>query len=85
MPVGGVTEKVAAAREAGAQRVYIPQDNDRSFLHAQGIAVIPVKNIDEIMAEVFKDSLDTAENNHYAVAGEQVLTAESVSGNNVLS
>lgn len=85
MPVGGVTEKVAAAKEAGAQRVYIPQDNDRSFLHAQGIAVIPVKNIDEIMAEVFKDSLDTAENNHYAVAGEQVLTAESVSGNNVLS
>ena len=85
MPVGGVAEKVAAAKEAGAQRVYIPQDNDRSFLHAQGIAVIPVKNIDEIMAEVFKDSLDTAENNHYAVAGEQVLTAESVSGNNVLS
>ena len=47
--------------------------------------MIPVKNIDEIMAAVFKDSLDTAENNHYAVTGEQVLTAESVSGNNVLS
>lgn len=85
MPVGGVMEKVAAAKESGAERVYIPYENDRSFLHAQGITVIPVKNINEIMSEVFKDHLNTERKPHYAVTGEQVLTAEGTAGNDVLS
>ena len=85
MPVGGICEKVAAAKEAGAQKVYIPYDNDRSFLHAQGIAVIPVKNIDEIMSEIFKDGLNSKEISRYAVGSEQVLTAESVSETHLLN
>lgn len=79
MPVGGVCEKVAAAKEAGANKVYIPYDNDRSFLHARGIAVYPVKTISEVLSEVFKENSETANESHFTVAKEQVLTAESAS------
>ncbi len=76
MPVGGVCEKVNAAKDAGATKVYIPYDNDRSFLHGQGIAVYPVRSISEVMNEVFKKETNI-ENSSYSVPGEQILTAES--------
>lgn len=79
MPVGGVYEKIAAAKEAGATKVYIPRDNDKSFLHGRGIAVYPVTSIMEVLNEVCIGDAETEDNSHFIALKEEVLTAESVS------
>lgn len=53
-PVGGVVAKVEAARLAGVKRCFIPKENyQEMFKNIEGIAVIPVENLDE----VFKGAL----------------------------
>ncbi|MBE5811454.1 MAG: ATP-dependent protease LonB [Clostridiales bacterium] len=47
--VGGVPDKVAAAKAAGLTRVFIPKENDAETLHASGIEVICVSTLAEIM------------------------------------
>lgn len=59
-PVGGVLEKVQAAREAGVETVLIPQENDQEILHMEGITVVPVETIDEVLDRVFREK-STAE------------------------
>lgn len=47
-PVGGIVAKVEAARQAGATRVLIPEENWQSiFADMQGIEVIPVSVVQE--------------------------------------
>lgn len=49
-PVGGIVAKVEAARQAGAEKVLIPQDNYQQLLaEIKGIEVIPVKHIAEVI------------------------------------
>ncbi|MFZ5625847.1 MAG: ATP-dependent protease LonB [Bacillota bacterium] len=49
-PVGGIVAKVEAARQAGAEKVLIPQDNYQQLLaEIKGIEVIPVKHISEVI------------------------------------
>lgn len=52
-PVGGVTVKLEAAREAGIQRVVIPKDNWQELYSKIGINVIPVENIEEVLNVAF--------------------------------
>ena len=53
LPVGGVEEKLEAAKEAGAKRVLIPLANwKRNYVEA-GVEVIPVREIRELLREVF--------------------------------
>lgn len=50
-PVGGVPEKVSAARDAGAKKVLIPVENDQGRLHEmQDIEVIPIIRLEEALA-----------------------------------
>ena len=77
LPVGGVKEKVEAAKSASVTKVFIPKDNDRGYLHSANIAVLPVSGISEITDEVFKNKI--IENNQvYVQSAETVLTAEGV-------
>ncbi|TDQ37938.1 ATP-dependent protease LonB [Aureibacillus halotolerans] len=53
-PVGGVYAKVKAAKEAGANRVIIPKENDQALLHEiEGIEIIPVTHMLEVFDVIF--------------------------------
>ncbi len=54
-PVGGVLEKVNAAREAGAKTVIIPHENDRELLHTDDIKIIAADTIEEVLDCVFRE------------------------------
>ncbi|WP_423229819.1 ATP-dependent protease LonB [Clostridium aceticum] len=49
-PVGGITAKIEAAKEAGCTRVLIPKDNYQERFKELSIEVIPVDNIEEVIA-----------------------------------
>jgi Lon-like ATP-dependent protease len=50
-PVGGVTAKVSAAREAGAARVLIPRENWQDlFKDERDVEVVPVDTVDEAIS-----------------------------------
>lgn len=50
LPVGGMPAKVEAARQAGLKRVLIPRQNwQDSFSHLQGVEVIPVDELEEVV------------------------------------
>ncbi|WP_290623991.1 MULTISPECIES: ATP-dependent protease LonB [unclassified Archaeoglobus] len=56
LPVGGVTQKIEAAIQAGLKKVVIPRDNLDDVLldaeHEGKIEVIPVSRIDEVLEHV---------------------------------
>lgn len=50
LPVGGTPAKVEAARQAGLKRVLIPRQNwQDTFSHLQGVEVIPVDELKEVI------------------------------------
>ena len=49
-PVGGIVAKVAAARQAGAEKVVIPKENwQEMFKDQSGFRVIPVETIEQLL------------------------------------
>lgn len=62
-PVGGVIAKVEAAREAGANRVVIPQENWlKIFETIKGITVIPVDKLEEVLEQALVKTESNLEN-----------------------
>lgn len=57
-PVGGVVAKVEAARQAGVQKVLIPDDNWQELFADFGIQVVRVKNVDEVISACFNKQAD---------------------------
>lgn len=47
--VGGVPEKVEAAREAGLTRVFIPRENEADASYVSGMEVVPVSALEELL------------------------------------
>jgi ATP-dependent Lon protease len=61
LPVGGIKEKILAAKRAGVERVLIPTPNQKDLIeipaHQLGDLVIePVEKIEEVLARVFRDN-----------------------------
>lgn len=52
-PVGGVTAKIAAAEQAGAEKVIIPAENYQQNYKQRAIEVVPVESLDEVFQEIF--------------------------------
>ena len=53
LPVGGVEQKLAAAKEAGATKVLIPKQNWKESYHNLGIEVISVATVQELLSAAF--------------------------------
>lgn len=60
-PVGGVPEKIEAARQAGLKRVYIPWENKHDGEGAQGIEVVCIRHISEALALLLTAKQEPAE------------------------
>ncbi|GEM_PF-2916303 len=71
LPVGGVSDKLAAAEEAGVQRAFIPKENWRDAFSKLSISVEPLENVDELLEKIFRKG----ENNGY-VDESGILTAQ---------
>ena len=56
-PVGGVYEKVLAAKEAGIKKVFIPKANAQEMLQNIEIEIIPVEDIEEVITHLFEDAV----------------------------
>lgn len=54
LAIGGVNEKINAAKEYGFKRVIIPMSNMVDVIEPEGIEIIPVKTLDEIIPIVFE-------------------------------
>lgn len=77
LPVGGVKEKIEAAKNAGVEKVYIPKENDRNYLHKTGTNVVSVANISEVTDAVFKNQTEE-EKSAFFSNPDAVLTAEGI-------
>ncbi|RKU13046.1 endopeptidase La [Candidatus Poribacteria bacterium] len=58
LPIGGVKEKILAAKQAGIKKVIVPQGNQKDFVEIpediqEGLAFLFVENMDEVFSEVF--------------------------------
>lgn len=59
-PIGGVNAKILAAKKAGATRVLIPETNwNESFSEYDGISIIKVKHIKEVLDLCIIDSINS--------------------------
>jgi Lon-like ATP-dependent protease len=57
-PVGGVSAKIAAAKQAGARRVVIPKDNWQELYRDIGVEVVAVETIEEVIKNTLVKSND---------------------------
>ncbi|MBP2142956.1 Lon-like ATP-dependent protease [Methanococcus voltae] len=53
LAIGGVNEKINAAKEYQFKRVIVPYSNYKDVINIEGIEVIPVKTLDELIPLVF--------------------------------
>jgi len=74
-PVGGVHAKINAAREAGIEKVFIPLDNWQETYKNYTIEVIAVKNIEELVKQVFEKQNDDI---IVKTKSAEVLTAQGI-------
>jgi len=84
-PVGGVAEKVEAAKKAGIKKVIIPSENWQNIFKQEKIHVIPVSSIREAIDAIFYTALDKSDsinsadissNNDVLVASSAYSTSE---------
>ena len=60
LPVGGIKEKILAAKRAGVSHVLIPARNEKDLVEIPagrlaGLTIEPVETIDEVLHRVFRD------------------------------
>lgn len=76
-PVGGVSAKVTAAKQAGARRVIIPQENWQELYAGMDIEVIPVETLQEVLKHAMVKSSEVLRKD-IPVARPEVLAAAGI-------
>ena len=66
LPIGGLKEKLLAAKSAGIRTVLIPKENrvdveELSFEITKGLEILPVENMEEVLKEALADAPEKAE------------------------
>jgi ATP-dependent Lon protease len=61
LPIGGLKEKLLAARRAGITRVLIPQENEKNLEEVppqilKSLRVVPVEHMDQVLAEALAEA-----------------------------
>ncbi|MCR4436209.1 MAG: ATP-dependent protease LonB [Clostridiales bacterium] len=77
-PVGGVVEKVEAARLAGIKTVLIPKENWQEIFNDMDIQVIAVEEISQVMDIVFSSRRKKVEDITIQNTPQRVLTASGI-------
>ena len=54
LPIGGLKEKLLAAKQAGMKLILIPQENERDLAEiseeiTEGMEIVPVEKMDEVL------------------------------------
>lgn len=75
LPVGGVSEKLEAAREAGVSRVWIPKANWQRAYGQMGMEVLCAGDVWELLEQVF---MPRQEQSAGLRAAEGILSAEGI-------
>ncbi|RQD75337.1 MAG: ATP-dependent protease LonB [Candidatus Syntrophonatronum acetioxidans] len=66
-PVGGVSVKIQAARQAGVKKVIIPEENwQQTFASYEDLEIVPVKDLKEVLDQIL---LKDGEEKKYQTAG----------------
>ncbi len=74
-PVGGVVEKIAAAKASGAKCVFIPKDNYDKSLERFDIEIVAAETIDDVFKRVFEFSTESVSSVVTENAGENIAAA----------
>ena len=66
LPIGGLKEKLLAALRGGIETVLIPEENEKDLAEIpdrikDGLEIVPVKHVDEVLARALTDSLEAIE------------------------
>lgn len=66
LPIGGLKEKLLAALRGGIKTVLIPAENEKDLIEIpqnilEGLTIIPVKHVDEVLKVALTDSLTPIE------------------------
>jgi Lon-like ATP-dependent protease len=77
-PVGGVFQKIEAAKLAGVKKVLIPQDNNQELFKEMGIDVIPVSDIFEIVKIIFNEDNKSGFISASGTGSGNVLSASTI-------
>lgn len=72
-PVGGVAQKIAAAKKAGASKVFIPSENMQTSFADFDMDIVPVNCIDDVFSDI--DNPPSNTNTHTAVNDDNVAAA----------
>jgi len=61
LPIGGLTEKMLAAKRYGIKKVLIPKENVKDLIEVpervkEGITIVPVERIEDALKHVFVDN-----------------------------
>jgi len=78
LPVGGIKEKLLAAKRAGLTKVLIPEKNQADLAEMsghllEGLTVIPVKSLDEVLEHALIDAPSDWESIRLSQDGEPLL------------
>ncbi len=76
-PVGGVAAKVEAAKLAGITRVLVPRENWQEMFNDIGIEVIPVDDIEQVIALTFSNKVGRQEEIPVQIPTVPVLAASA--------